>query len=211
MSTEAIEDVRPDRLERRRTALLDAATIEFMAKGYEKATLTDIIARAGGSRSTIYKEFGNKADLFKAVGIARAEELRKLLKELWNQDGDLRESLGRYGRAYVKALLEPAAIQLHKNTIAEASRFPELGRAFFDAHADGVAHPIANYLRHLDELGDLRVENPDRAARLFIVMVKGNFQLQAMIDPDRPIPQAEIDSHIDCAVGLFVKGLEPRA
>ncbi len=53
--------------ERRRAALLEAAKAVFVEQGYAGATLDDVIAQAGGSRATLYKQFGGKEGLFAAV------------------------------------------------------------------------------------------------------------------------------------------------
>lgn len=52
---------------RRHQALITAATEIFLQYGFEGATLDMIIERAGGSRTTLYKNFGDKEGLFAAV------------------------------------------------------------------------------------------------------------------------------------------------
>ena len=51
----------------RREAILNAAADEFLAVGYERASLRNIMAVAGGSPRTIYQHFGDKAGLFRAI------------------------------------------------------------------------------------------------------------------------------------------------
>jgi AcrR family transcriptional regulator len=45
---------------RRQQAFLDAATAVFLAKGYGAATLDDVMRASGGSRATLYKQFGGR-------------------------------------------------------------------------------------------------------------------------------------------------------
>lgn len=66
------------RLDRRRIALVAAAKALFIEKGYEGTTLGDIVERAGGSLSTLYKLFGNKDGLLEAV-ISRVPKSRARL------------------------------------------------------------------------------------------------------------------------------------
>ena len=47
--------------------VLLAAREVFEAKGYAAATLDDVIARSGGSRQTLYEQFGGKQGLFEAM------------------------------------------------------------------------------------------------------------------------------------------------
>ena len=53
--------------ERRRAAILKAATAVFLRRGFEGATLDEVIGRSGGSRTTLYEQFGGKEGLFAAI------------------------------------------------------------------------------------------------------------------------------------------------
>lgn len=50
----------------------------FLKRGYEKASLTEIVKKSGGSLSTIYKHFGNKEGLFKAI-------IQRGINEIYNK------------------------------------------------------------------------------------------------------------------------------
>ena len=57
----------------RRLALLLCATDLFLEKGYDAVSLDDIVNHAGGSKTSIYKYFGNKEGLFTAICDYRRE------------------------------------------------------------------------------------------------------------------------------------------
>src|SRR6478752_1476614 len=48
-------------------AILDAAVVEFEQHGFRRVALDDVARRAGVSRTTIYRRFGNKDELIAAV------------------------------------------------------------------------------------------------------------------------------------------------
>ena len=54
----------PSRAERKRAAILQAASDVFLANGYVGASMDDVAARAGVSKQTLYKHFGDKETLF---------------------------------------------------------------------------------------------------------------------------------------------------
>jgi AcrR family transcriptional regulator len=58
---------RQDQARQTRAAVLAAASRAFFAQGYSAATVPAIAAAAGVSVETVYKAFGNKAGLLKAV------------------------------------------------------------------------------------------------------------------------------------------------
>lgn len=57
----------------RRLALLICATDLFLERGYDAVSLDDIVNHAGGSKTSIYKYFGNKEGLFTAICDYRRE------------------------------------------------------------------------------------------------------------------------------------------
>jgi AcrR family transcriptional regulator len=68
---------KPDRQRKRpsaREALLDAAVAEFTSKGYERATVAGIAARAGVTTGAVYTHFRSKLELLlEAVGLNTVE------------------------------------------------------------------------------------------------------------------------------------------
>jgi AcrR family transcriptional regulator len=63
------------RTESRRGALLDAIVLVVGSKGYRGTSVTDVVARAGASRSTFYKHFDDKHECFLAAYDAAIERL----------------------------------------------------------------------------------------------------------------------------------------
>lgn len=59
----------------RRQQILDAAMNCFMAKGYHRATMDDIVADSGLSKGTLYWYFKSKKDLFLALFLSIMAEL----------------------------------------------------------------------------------------------------------------------------------------
>ena len=58
---------RQEAAERRRAAIVDAATVLFVREGFSAATISRIAADAGVSEETVYKMFGNKVALVRAM------------------------------------------------------------------------------------------------------------------------------------------------
>jgi AcrR family transcriptional regulator len=88
----------------RREAVLDAALAEFAARGLEGASTEAIAAAAGISQPYVFRLFGTKRDLFKAV-IARCfrETLELFQRAAEGQRGEA--ALKAMGTAYREELL----------------------------------------------------------------------------------------------------------
>ena len=58
----------------RREAILEEALRLFEENGYERATMSELTRRLGGSKATLYGYFPSKQDLFLATIESRASE-----------------------------------------------------------------------------------------------------------------------------------------
>jgi AcrR family transcriptional regulator len=88
----------------RREAILDAALIEFAARGLEGTSTEDIAQRAGISQPYLFRLFGTKKELFKAtVSRCFRETLEIFQRAAEGKRGE--EALKAMGDAYVEKLL----------------------------------------------------------------------------------------------------------
>lgn len=61
--------------------IIDSARREFLAKGFEKASLKEICANAGVTTGAIYKRYKDKEELFAAVVEGTVKDLDKIADE----------------------------------------------------------------------------------------------------------------------------------
>jgi AcrR family transcriptional regulator len=197
--------------ERRRLAILKAATEVFLERGYEGTTLDEVIRRSGGSRATLYELFGNKEGLFAAI---IAESCDEIVAPLPEPDAltaiDPREALEALASTFLGVMLTPTNLALYRAVIAEGVRFPELGALVFRSGPLIAAERLSVYLRHQTEAGVLSVPDADLAARQFLEMIKGDLHFRALLNPS-DLPSAdEVDDCVGSAVTLFLEGVRRR-
>ena len=75
----------------KRRLLIEAAKQEFLEKGYNKASLRNICAKAGVTTGALYFFFNNKEDLFDSIINPPLEELKRMIMEHYKED---REFMG---------------------------------------------------------------------------------------------------------------------
>lgn len=191
----------------RRQAMLDAARRLFIEKGFEKTTLTDIIAQSGGSRATLYEHFGDKAGLFRAMMEENSANILKGLCAAHTGEGVTPEAgLTCFGLHLVRELLSERVVSVLRILIAEGGRIPDIADSFFRIGPDTAASRLADYLRHLSDDGVLRIDNPRDAAQAFLGMIAGNLVIRTLIMPDRLPRLEELDRYVRQAVVLFLNG-----
>ena len=78
--------MKPNTDYKKREQLIKAARDEFIKKGYNKASLRTICAKAGVTTGALYFFFENKAELFSAVVDPSIKELKDLLNKYFVED-----------------------------------------------------------------------------------------------------------------------------
>ena len=97
--------------------------------------MDDIAALAAVSKQTVYKQFSDKERLFSEIVTITVNEAADRvhaevhgLAESTRIERDLRE----LARRQLRLVMQPQVLKLRRLVIAEAGRFPELGRAFYE-------------------------------------------------------------------------------
>jgi TetR/AcrR family transcriptional regulator, mexJK operon transcriptional repressor len=126
------------RSERKRMAILEAATDSFLRKGYLGTTMDEIAATAAVSKQTVYKHFADKESLFTEIVTGAVDAVSDPhhddvlgLADTGDVEADLRALAGRQ----LERVMQPRLLALRRLVIGEAGRFPELGRAYYERGA----------------------------------------------------------------------------
>ncbi|HLW72029.1 MAG TPA: TetR/AcrR family transcriptional regulator, partial [Candidatus Binataceae bacterium] len=152
-------------LDKSRTIVREAMKL-FLKKGYGAVSMNEILSRVGGSKTTIYARFRDKANLFATV-------IDELLNEIVNYDTvgleqlDVAAALMEIARRHLAMVLSERYIRLIRMVVAEVHQFPELGQTFY-AHGPGRSYKnFAAYLQNQSAAGALIVHDASLAADLF--------------------------------------------
>ncbi|MEU9843255.1 TetR/AcrR family transcriptional regulator [Actinomadura sp. NPDC048032] len=190
-----------------RRRIMDAAMEVFLRDGYVGAKTDEIASVAGASKQTIYKHFGRKEKLFEQIILDRLGGIDQLfqaaLGELAITD-DVETTLTAVARQFVHAITQPSHLRVRRLVIAEAGRFPELGRAYFEAGPERVHAALASSFEQLTHRGLLRIEDPVLAANHFTWLVVSIPVNKVMFcGEDVHFAPAELDHYADTAVRAF--------
>lgn len=189
----------------KRTAIIAAATELFTHSGYGAVSMDAIAAKAKVSKRTVYSHFPGKDVLFAAVMMRHCGRVSG--GDVWILDPEIepREMLTDRGRRFLRLITSPEAVALFRTVTAEAERFPELGRAFFETGPKCWVGSFEDYLRAQDEKGRLRVPNPEIAAKFLFSLFKDPLHLRVMLGVQAKVTEAEIEAHVDNVVDSFLE------
>ena len=198
------------RSDRRRQAIIRAAAEVFVQHGYLGATTDEVAARASVSKQTVYKQFQDKQHLFAAVIIEMTVEvvgrLGDIVASTLDDAQDVRKALRNLADGWLRGMLQPDVLRLRRLVIAEAERFPEVGRAWFDRGFDRALVILGESLQGLADRGLLQgLGDPTLAADQFAGLVLYRPMNQAMFAGTDAVPPADTLGRIaDAAVDVFL-------
>ena len=173
---------------KKRQAILDAAYGLFSEKGFERTSVSDICARAGGSKATIYSYFASKEELFVECMFSLAENyLEGTLCQLQSPADNLLSVLQDFGESFLRLACSPEMISARRLMIAEADR-AGVGKLLY-MKLLCIRQQVTTFLSMIMAEGKLRGGDADLAAG----------QLRALLETElfEPLLLCAVSSHPD--------------
>ena len=184
----------------RREAILNAARIEFAARGYAGTRMEDVAAGVGISKAALYLQFADKAALFRELvdwmletrlpaALPSALESATPAAQL--------EALVRLGAAQLGA---PEIAFLPRLVIGEGANFPEMARPYHDHAVDRILRLVADIVARGVADGSFRPVDPYLTARSVAGALLLGALWQTVFEPVGAKPlnmEALAASHID--------------
>jgi AcrR family transcriptional regulator len=188
----------------KRRQITDGARQVFLSVGFDGASMNDIARAAGVSKGTLYAYFNSKDELFEAIirgEYAQAAERLCTFK----REGDPRTMLTDYGVRLLGHMTEPGHLALVRIVIAATEKFPNVGRAFFEAGPQYGATRLAEELRALEREGALRVPAPERAAEHFVALCQSCVYKPLLFGVADSLSREDIEASVESGVDVFMK------
>ena len=193
--------------EARRERLLDAARDVFLEQGYAGASVNEVVARAGGSLATLYKQFGSKEKLFTAAMERHIATAWAVLEEGRRDRQAPEQVLFELGRRMLMLVFDPGVIRLVRGLAFEAERAPELGELFLSRGPDHTRQALARYLSDQAAQGQLTLDDPHETAGMFMGMLLGEWHIDTLLGRDLAIDEAKCSARARRCVTIFLAGV----
>jgi AcrR family transcriptional regulator len=192
--------------EAKRLAIIKAAADVFREVGFERASMSEIRARIGGSKATLYNYFPSKEKLFFEVMYhAKELELATIAHTLNSDADDLKEELLHFGQQLLVALYSPEAIAIRRLAIAE-SRHSNIGKIVFDGAMVPIEKQVADFLRKGMKRGTFRTGDPKTAAMQLLSLLESEFLQRVLLGVVSSVKPEALNSAARRAVETFLSG-----
>ncbi|WP_033575673.1 TetR/AcrR family transcriptional regulator [Dickeya chrysanthemi] len=201
--------------EEKRQAIIDAAAQLFQEAGYERASMSEVAKRAGGSKATLYNYFASKEELFETV--VRTYSTRFLtdaaaeLDSPENESCSLESKLTSFGEKMMHVLAGGnSALQIYRIVVGEAGH-SDIGNLFQGSGPKESMARLASFMAEAMQKGELTQADPVLRAMQFTSLVKAEADAMLL---QRELPDCSTDrinEMVRNGVQLFLYGASPRS
>ena len=184
----------------------------FLKNGYEKTSLSDIVAISGGSLASIYTFFESKEGLFQAI---IEQEIDALIKEIDEKidlkiSHSLEEFLTKFASIIFSIVCTKKNISLGRIMMSEGSKNGgKLGKTFLDQILKKIDLVLINFFERDEVKAELNPKFPVKfAAKCFMKNVIGLYYFDSlMINEEPKLSKKEREEHVALCVELFLNGI----
>jgi TetR/AcrR family transcriptional repressor of mexJK operon len=184
--------------------VIEGAKVVFLREGFEGASVDEIARDAGVSKATLYSYFPDKQHLFLAVLETECAHQSEVEILLHASEQDVEETLRIICKTLITFFLSRFGQDMFRVCVAEAQRFPELGRTFYDSGPKKWGRKISQYLDSPRAREALDIEDTHLAADQLAQLCRADLMLKVLFGIEKDPPEAEIDRIANEAVKTFV-------
>nr|WP_282597588.1 TetR/AcrR family transcriptional regulator [Thalassospira sp. ER-Se-21-Dark] len=183
--------------------ILAAAAQELLDMRDDSTAVDRIALRSGTSKATIYRYFGDKVGLERAMVGWLCERARDPLEGVVAKPSDARSTMIAIGDAFASGVLNRHVMDLHRYVVARASTHPELGEIFWDAGPKRTYEAAANLISNLQLPDHLKAVPARQVAEFFLNMLTGTTQLSYFCLGDDVLHSDEMAERVRNAVTML--------
>jgi len=185
--------------EARRTEILDAALETLVGHRYEDVTMLDVARRAGASKETLYRWFGDRDGLFAELIERNAAAVTSTVQDALSADAEPRTSLTTFASRLLRLLTGPKSVALNRAAMGS----PDLAHVLLDSGRHTVGPLVGRYLLSLRERGIVTFDDSEQAFSVLYGLIVRDTQIRVLLGESPPDP-GTIDATAAAAVDHFL-------
>jgi AcrR family transcriptional regulator len=222
--------------EARREAILAAAKAVFEEVGFEQATMSEITARVGGSKATLYRYFDSKEALFlelvRRTAVEHGGELMALLEPVGscahhdglppeaadllalldpNDDADVATSLKHFGARVLTVFQSKSKLATWRMILAATAQNAELGRLFYEQGPARGMKKMEGYFEGVMKAGKLRRADARVMTAHFRGLLEAETDEPSLFNARPEVTEEEAIEVANRAVDVFMRAYGPEA
>ena len=191
------------------TKILTAAAELFGERGYKGTTTRALAERAGVNEVTIFRYFGNKQGVLKALGTSWASNFAGLAVDELSGTGDTASTLVRLAQIETAWARQSGAVAMRLALDRKTS--PEVAEAMGEGGPEDNFMGLVAYLAKQQAAGDLRADlDPRVMAEVFFALTSSLAMSRQLLSDGRityDMPEEEVGRQV---LELYLTGVGPN-
>ena len=200
--------------EERRQAILEKALEVFRELGFDRASMSEISKRMGGSKATLYSYFESKEELF-TEAMSHSPEIGSVFGRFAdpnlkiNSTQELRAELERFAFEHLKLSLRPDILAMRRNLLNHGDR-SDVSKRAFEAGPMKSFMTVTMFMDRMMREGYLRQDNPWVAMVHLIALEEAELMNRRMLGIVRDVPDEMIREATARAIEVFFRAYGPE-
>lgn len=199
----AMAETKSEKVSPKRLAIVNAATDEFLASGFDGTSMDRIADVADVSKRTVYNHFPSKDDLFQAIVDELLKHTEGLAFHEYSAEEPLEEQLVRIGNTFAETITGRNFMKLSRVVISRFIQAPEWASTTLTAHAK-LRTNLLSWMRSCKRDGRLDISNLDFAASQFCGLIKEIVFWPELMAGQRPASARDRTTAVKSAVAVFL-------
>ncbi len=166
--------------------------------------MSRIAARAGVSKGTLYNYFDGKAELFAAWVSQECQHKLSHVFDVEEPDVEAGAALRGIGLRMLRTMMSETGLTIYRLTVAEATKFPELARAFYEAGPARATASMAAWLARQTAGGQMVIPDPVFAAEQFFALCQTHVGMLRRLGLLTELDEAMANRVVDASVTMFL-------
>jgi AcrR family transcriptional regulator len=195
----------------KRQHIIETAYRLFRINGFDKTSMSEITAQAGGSKATLYNYFPSKEELFVECMFDIVENyLEGIFSSLQDPTTNLRASLQSFGENALRIRYSSEMVANQRLMIAEAGR-GGIGKMFHEK-INSLQEQTAEFIDKAMNIGKLRRGDQHLAAAQFKALMEAEIHESYLLCVRTTPPgETEIAAKAEVAADAFLRIYAPDA
>jgi len=197
--------MRPERQEKKRAQIREAAEALLMEKGYRATSMLQIARRATASNETLYRWYGGKQGLFREMVLENAQKVGAILEEALAGGSDPVETLRRAAPVLLAMVAGESAVALNRAAVADVHETGTLGPTIASAGREAVVPLLARLMDEAMARGEIEKGDPQEVAEVFVSLLIGDTQIRRATEAMGEPGEREVAERAEKAIGYFLR------
>ena len=194
----------------KRQQILDGARRCFLVQGFDGTSMNEIVRAAGVSKGTVYAYFPSKEKLFEALIFQDRRHQAEQAVVIGDESRPIEQVLHDLAFRMAAMFKSPDTVAYVRLVVAVADKFPDIGRAFYEAGPDYANRIIAAYLKRKMDDGTLRQSDPRLSAMQFCELVQCGLMKPQLFAAESIAGAFKVEQVIKSGLALFLGGMKQQ-